>query len=236
LHQQKKFFQALEKEGGLHASVKKVCDSNKEEFGHPGSELRRQYRNRVNHFRGVKKLKEYYQFLDEIGVTPNAEVKRSLRRGETFVVEEAEDEQSEASVGSTPLRGPPRSTATPLTSHPVPEKKACLVEDRIRRNPPVEPRLHLSATTTMALRPHASPGFSTSQFVSPVDSDPSFDPETKAFVQGMYPNWFRAFRCGFSLLGWYDVVAARSSRAASVSLVSHGCLLQDTMCTMKSLS
>jgi hypothetical protein len=58
LHQQKKFFQALEDAGGLNASVRDVCDSNKADFGNAGTELRRQLRNRVNYFRDAVKAKD----------------------------------------------------------------------------------------------------------------------------------------------------------------------------------
>jgi hypothetical protein len=110
LHQQKKFFQELENTGGLWASVKKVCDRNTDDFGKRGSELRRQYQNRVNHFRGRKTIFEYYSFLESLGITPNQQPNRGVRRAEL-----SDEEESYSSAVSTPSHRPPR---TPSRSTP----------------------------------------------------------------------------------------------------------------------
>jgi hypothetical protein len=97
LHEQKKFFQALENEGGLNTSVKKVCDSDTAAFGKCGSARRRQFRNRANYFWNGLKAKEYFALLDTIGITPSLDLKRSASKPPV----ESDDEEASVETGKS---------------------------------------------------------------------------------------------------------------------------------------
>jgi hypothetical protein len=76
----KKFLQALEENGGLSsASVFRVCNSNPEVFGSPKSAVRKQIQNHVN-FLKESTQREYYNYLNTLGVVPFAELECEEKR------------------------------------------------------------------------------------------------------------------------------------------------------------
>jgi hypothetical protein len=163
LNQQKKFFQALERAGGLFASARGVCNSDTSAFGLPGSALRRQFRNRVNLYRNHRTTLEYFEFLNSIGVTPNTELNRAVRTSETS------DGESDTSSFSSPACRLPRST--PRKANPRSTRGREITPPSVPSSLDVDVVTNLFGGLSMA----------TTRF--DIESDPSVDDETKDRVR-----------------------------------------------------
>lgn len=71
---QKQLLQDIEDSGGLHhlskaRSLKSICDARKEEFGNPGTPLRRAIQHRVRYLKSWP-LPQYHNYLAFLQVTP----------------------------------------------------------------------------------------------------------------------------------------------------------------------
>jgi hypothetical protein len=166
---QKKFLVEIERRGGLRsASVREVCNSDPINFGKPGSDRRRQIRNRVNTLKGWGES-EYYTFLQNLEVPTYAHQQRILKSG----------------APSTPRKQGRSTPRKPSASQPS------RATDERRTIPLLEPQspsalepavLFTSPSSTMAL---SRPVYSRpSQFATVIEHDPSMDSEVRARVLG----------------------------------------------------
>lgn len=111
-NQQKKLFQAIEDAGGLFklSSTKPVLDADPRTFGGPNSDLRRQFRNRIqvvkNQADPRTAAEGYYGFLSFLGVTPNLS-------GEARSRLTTEDEDDAESTRSSSVSPPPPQLPLP---------------------------------------------------------------------------------------------------------------------------